>query len=129
VCRSVEIAEELSFNLGMVVTMLWGEPNKEDLETALWYLKREEERAEQLMSDVDGSNAFSRGEEVKLGLPIGVPMIAKKLARVVAQHSQTPLLLAHVLTSLCDDDRPFSEAIELVEAARAEGASAAPSDT
>ena len=114
VCPAIELCEELSFNLGSALKYLWragkkgDAPIKGDLEDALWYLKREQMRAQ-------AARTYTEEPMMKLcemvatqwsgNVCFGVPGPVKKLARIVANHPESSELLRSVILSAANDSR------------------------
>ena len=61
----IQIAEHMTFNLGNAIKYIWRAGlkgrQKQDLETARWYIEREIERLEERLAEAEGAPAPGRG--------------------------------------------------------------------
>lgn len=99
-CDAKDLCEELSFNLGMALLLVWEEGP--DLPDALDWLEAEEERWETAAEGVpvETANIY---HGVNGTILVGVPRSAKKLFKMVAYDPETRPLLRDFLLSLVDD--------------------------
>lgn len=124
VCHIEELCEEVSFNLGAAIMHVWeafydseldDDDRKEALDAAEVCLDRERARL------VREKQSTREGEDTQEEVAFGVPYAAKKFFLFVANHRTTTELFGEFLRNLCDDNKSFTDAIQIVHSANAQG--------